>query len=202
MIQIIEKKIKAVYSFLPEVKKSVVYKKRNRFRLSDVYGDIPYAHSIKHELNRLIIAYLLYLDKKRKINWIKYGFIKDYFPSDYISKDDVSYFITNSMSFRKSFYKAVPYIFLAFIETNNTVNHFNKINNIKEKNYMACELFDLYKIIGQYYLECDGSSINNEVAERYATYMLMLEEALEEKLEENLYESYKTSYKNIKLEAK
>ena len=189
MIKSLQKKIKSVYKNLPAVKKGVYYKKIDRLK---IVGEIPFSFDIKTELNQLIVAYLLYLDKKRKINCIKFGFIKDYFPfRGLLFKEDISTFITDSMAFRKSFYQTVPYIFSAFIDTNNTVNQFNEKNNIKEKNYMACELLDLYKIVGQYYLECDGRVIEADVAERYATYMLMLEEELEEKLENGLYELYK-----------
>ena len=173
MINCIVKKIKAIHQYLPQVKHCALYKKRDRFKLSQIFGDVAYCSSIKEEMDQLITSYLLYIDNTRKINWIKYGFILDYFSSDskfVVSIDDVSEYITSNKVFRKQFSQNVPYLFSAFIELDNDMNKSNQANMVKRSCFMACELYDLYMTVGKHYLECDGKTIELESINRYIGY--------------------------------
>ena len=138
-------------------------------------------------MNQLIVAYLLSLEKKRKINWLKHGFVRDYFQSGlgYVNREDVGAFITENKTFRAPFCRTVPYLFMAFIELTNLKNRNN------EKCFAACELYDLYKNVGKYYLECDGTIIDNDTIERYISYLDILELAMIDTLDDNIYDTYK-----------
>lgn len=193
MIKELVNQINSIYMYLSKVKQCSEYKNRDFSKLSDTYGYIPFESSIKSEMNQLIISYLLFVEGKRKINWIKYGFLVDYLAADsnVYYKDNIADFIKNNRVFRKQFRQTVPYLYSAFIETNNKMIKREQNSDIQEHCFMACELYELYKSIGKYFLECDGNKIELESIDRYLGYLAMLESEIKSKLDGRVYEIFK-----------
>lgn len=127
------------------------------------------------------VAFMLFLEKKRRINWIKIGFIRDYFDIDIKNQKDISDFITDYSVFGRRFPKHIPIVMELFISYSNY--RYTK-NGTHEQ--MVFQLLDFYNFLGQEYLKCDREKISSESVDRFVLYMDMLECHVSNNLNKNI----------------
>ena len=174
MNKAITARLEKIYDALPTVESCTYYQSADNH---DEYYSYTGGNTIRNAFDNALISYLLFLEHSKKISWIKIGFLKDYFSAQFDSTRDVSDFINRYSIFKKSFILTPPIVFIAFIEN-------EKERFLKNKKFtpIPFDLFDFYSFIGKEYLVCDGSSINQEMADRYIMYLDLLETELKKRL--------------------